>query len=103
MAASVVVLDTDIKGLKVFKKGKVREVYELDQNDQLLMIATDRISAFDSVLPQGIPYKGKILTQISVFWFKQTSSLVSNHLIEHRFSKFPEKLKSYKDIIEKRS
>ncbi len=59
--------DTDLKELKIFKKGKVRDVYDL--GDKLLMIATDRISCFDVVIPTPIPDKGKILTQLSLFWF----------------------------------
>ena len=63
-----VILNTDIKGLNPFRKGKVRDIYEIGEN--LLIIATDRISAFDVILPNGIPGKGKVLTQISLFWFK---------------------------------
>lgn len=75
----MIVTTTDIKGLKKHITGKVRDVYDL--GDSLLMIATDRISAFDVVLPTGIPDKGKVLTQISLFWFDQTRDVVENHVI----------------------
>jgi phosphoribosylaminoimidazole-succinocarboxamide synthase len=74
-----VILDTDLKGLKLFKKGKVRDIYELD--NMLLIIATDRISAFDVVLPNGIPQKGEILTALSVFWFGFSREVIANHVI----------------------
>lgn len=71
--------DTDLKELKIFKKGKVRDVYDL--GDKLLMIATDRISCFDVVIPTPIPDKGKILTQLSLFWFNFLKDVTENHLI----------------------
>ncbi len=74
-----VLLNTDLP-LPLFFRGKVRDTYEL--GNQLLIIATDRISAFDSVLPCGIPNKGSVLNQLSIFWFKQTQNLVPNHLLE---------------------
>ncbi len=73
------VLTTDIPGLPKFTTGKVRDVYDL--GDALLLVATDRISAFDVVLPVGIPDKGRVLTQLSRFWFAQTQGIVPNHLI----------------------
>src|ERR1700730_2327048 len=66
--------------LPVFARGKVRDTYEL-HDDQLLMVATDRISAFDVILPNGIPDKGKVLTQLSIWWFSQTHSFQENHLV----------------------
>ena len=75
----MIVTKTDIPGLKKHVTGKVRDVYDL--GDSLLMVASDRISAFDVVLPTGIPDKGKVLTQISLFWFEQTSDVVENHVI----------------------
>lgn len=75
----MVITSTDIKGLKKFISGKVRDVYDL--GDELLIIATDRISAFDVIMPTGIPDKGKVLTQISLFWFDLTKDVVENHLI----------------------
>ncbi|MEE9606058.1 MAG: phosphoribosylaminoimidazolesuccinocarboxamide synthase [Candidatus Scalindua sp.] len=74
-----VLLKTDIPYLKLYNSGKVREIYEIDDN--LLIVATDRISAFDSVIPNGIPYKGKVLTHLSEFWFKHIGDLTENHLI----------------------
>ena len=74
-----VILDTDIKSLKLFKRGKVRDIYDLE--DRLLIVATDRISAFDVVLPNGIPQKGRVLTALSFFWFGFTQDIVPNHLI----------------------
>jgi phosphoribosylaminoimidazole-succinocarboxamide synthase len=76
---SEVVLQTEIAGLKPFIRGKVRDVYDLGEN--LLIIATDRLSAFDVVLPTGIPDKGAVLTQISAFWFDQTKDLCPNHVV----------------------
>jgi phosphoribosylaminoimidazole-succinocarboxamide synthase len=77
--SSAVLLNTDLP-LPVFSRGKVRDTYDL--GNQLLMVTTDRISAFDSVLPCGIPDKGLVLNQLSIFWFRQTQNLVPNHLIE---------------------
>jgi phosphoribosylaminoimidazole-succinocarboxamide synthase len=74
-----VILDTNFKSLKLFKKGKVRDIYELD--NMLLIVATDRISAFDVVLPNGIPQKGEILTALSIFWFGFTRDVIANHVI----------------------
>src|SRR4051812_28461665 len=76
---SKVVTSLDIPGIPKFISGKVREVFDL--GDALLLVATDRLSAFDVVLPTGIPDKGRVLTQFSVFWFKQTENIVPNHLI----------------------
>src|SRR6516225_5941289 len=76
---TAVVLDTNLSGLTLARRGKVRDVYDL--GDQLLIVATDRISAFDYVLGSGIPDKGKVLTQISGFWFERLKSVVANHII----------------------
>ncbi len=76
---NTVLLKTDIPYLKLHNKGKVREIFEIDDN--LLLVATDRISAFDYILPNGIPHKGKVLTLMSEFWFKFTRELTENHLI----------------------
>lgn len=96
-----VILDIDIPELKVFRKGKVRNVFEI--GDKLLLVASDRISAFDSVMPNGIPDKGKILTQISMFWFELTKDIVKNHVISADVDQYPEELKKYRDKLEKRS
>ncbi|HEX6547209.1 MAG TPA: phosphoribosylaminoimidazolesuccinocarboxamide synthase [Candidatus Dormibacteraeota bacterium] len=79
MIAGLAVTQTDLD-LPVFSRGKVRDTYELDR-DRLLMVATDRLSAFDHVVPNGIPDRGKVLTQLSVFWFSQTHGFQENHLI----------------------
>src|SRR5882672_4462876 len=80
-------LNTEFPGLKLLGRGKVRDNYDL--GDSLLIVSTDRISAFDHILPNGIPDKGKVLNQISLFWFELTSGLVRNHVKEHRVEKFP--------------
>jgi phosphoribosylaminoimidazole-succinocarboxamide synthase len=83
------------------RRGKVRDVYDLDQ--QLLIVATDRISAFDCVMPNGIPDKGKILTAISLFWFAKFAGRFENHLIAADVEKYPAAVKGYRDQIEGRS
>jgi phosphoribosylaminoimidazole-succinocarboxamide synthase len=84
--------------LKVFAKGKVRDTYELN-DDELLMVATDRISAFDHVLPNGIPDRGKVLTQLSIFWFSQTDTFQPNHLISGMVPDLPAVLKNYREEL----
>lgn len=93
--------EISIPELPLYKKGKVREVYEIE--DKLLIIASDRISAFDYVLPSLIPDKGKILTQLSKFWFDFTSLVCPNHLLTDEIDEFPPVLLKYKEILEKRS
>jgi len=83
------------------RRGKVRDVYDLGEN--LLIVASDRLSAFDVVLPTGIPDKGKVLTQLSVFWFGEIADIVENHIIETDVEKYPEPLKRYKDQLRDRS
>ncbi len=90
-----------IPELPLYKKGKVREVYEIE--DKLLIVVSDRISAFDYVLPSLIPDKGKILTQLSKFWFDFTSLVCPNHLLTDEIDEFPPVLLKYKEILEKRS
>jgi len=87
------VIQTDFTDLKIFKRGKVRDVYDL--GDTLLMVATDRISAFDVVMPDPIPDKGKILTQISLFWFDLMKPLLRNHIISSKTDDYPEECKKY--------
>lgn len=91
----------EIEELSLFKKGKVRDIYELE--DKLLIVATDRISAFDYVLPSLIPYKGKVLTQLSSFWFDYTSLVCPNHLITTEVKKFPPILRTHQKILNKRT
>ena len=92
--------EIQIPGLSFFKKGKVRDIYILEDN--LLIIASDRISAFDYVLPSLIPDKGKVLTQLSKFWFDFTSLVCPNHLITTMLEELPSFLRKYSDILEKR-
>ena len=95
------ILETNFKNLNMVRKGKVRDIYDL--GDKLLMVTTDRLSAFDVVLPNGIPDKGKVLTQISAFWFKEMEDLIGNHLITDEVDQFPEICKPYAEILEGRS
>lgn len=96
-----VVLKVEMPDVGIPKRGKVRDIYDL--GDKLLLIATDRISAFDVVLPVGIPGKGKVLTGISLFWFKEMEEIVRNHLITADVDEFPEELKKYRKLLEGRS
>lgn len=84
--------------LKLFARGKVRDTYELD-NNRLLMVATDRISAFDHVLPNGIPDRGKVLTQLSIFWFTQTDTFQPNHLISGMVPDLPASLRDFREKL----
>jgi len=90
-----------IPGFPLFKKGKVRDVYDID--DKLLIVASDRISAFDYVLPSVIPDKGEVLTQLSGFWFEFMTLVCPNHMITSDFDKFPPELKEYRELLEGRS
>ena len=92
---------TDLPGLPLLARGKVRDLYSVGEH--LLLIATDRISAFDHVLATGIPGKGKILTQLSLFWFQLLHDVVPNHLITADISQYPEALRSYSSQLEDRS
>jgi phosphoribosylaminoimidazole-succinocarboxamide synthase len=94
-------LTTNLGATTLLGRGKVRDLYAVD--GALLLVATDRISAFDHVLATGIPGKGKILTQISLFWFDLLSDLIANHLITADVSKFPAALQPYADQLEGRS
>ncbi|GAB4347140.1 MAG: phosphoribosylaminoimidazolesuccinocarboxamide synthase [Candidatus Abyssubacteria bacterium] len=96
-----VVLKTDFKGLRLVNRGKVRDIYEVD--GKLLLVATDRISAFDCVLPDGIPNKGKVLTGLSKFWFDFTSDIIQNHVITADVDEFPRSTRPYRDILRGRS
>jgi len=93
--------DIDLPGLPLFKKGKVRNVYEVGED--LLIVATDRISAFDYVLPSLIPSKGAVLTQLSAFWFEYTSLIVENHVITADAAAFPAALLPHRAVLDKRS
>ena len=96
---SAVISQTDFAGLKLRARGKVRDIYEL--GDQLLIVATDRLSAFDVVLPTPIPDKGRVLTQLSLFWFEKLASIVPNHVISA--SNFTGALAPYADALKGRA
>src|SRR3989304_7922767 len=96
-----VVLKTELSSLKLLKRGKVRDIYDLDK--ALLIISTDRVSAFDVILPNGIPGKGRILTAMSVYWFRIMEDIVPNHLIASEINDFPAHIKQYRSVIEGRS
>jgi phosphoribosylaminoimidazole-succinocarboxamide synthase len=94
-------LETNLQGLKLINRGKVRDIYDL--GDQLLIVATDRISAFDVVMPNPIPGKGIILTQISKFWFSFLESITPNHLISTEVKDFPPECRPYETELKDRS
>ena len=96
-----VVLRTDIKEFPLKVRGKVRDIYDLGES--LLFIASDRISAFDVVMPNGIPGKGRVLTAMSLFWFEFLGDVIENHLITANIDEFPEPLRKYREVLEGRS
>jgi len=93
--------ETELAPLTLYARGKVRDIYTV--GEQLLLVATDRISAFDHVLANGIPGKGKVLTQLSLFWFKFLQDIVPNHLITADLNQYPKELAAYRDELEGRS
>jgi len=95
------VLETNLEGLAPPKRGKVRDIYDL--GDSLLIVATDRISAFDVVLPNAIPGKGRVLTQISKYWFTRTADIVQNHLLSTDIREYPASCRRHADLLEGRS
>ena len=95
------VLTTDIKEYPLMRRGKVRDIYDL--GDTLLFVASDRISAFDVVMPNGIPEKGRVLTQMSLFWFDFLKDVVANHLVTAKVDEYPVKLRPYRSALEGRS
>lgn len=95
------ILSTDFKDMKLLGRGKVRDIYDL--GDKLLIVSTDRLSAFDVVLPNGINDKGAVLTELSAFWFGKTKNIVKNHMITTDVEKMPEECKKHKDILKGRS
>src|SRR6478609_3066579 len=97
-----VLLQTDFPDLELHASGKVRDVYRID-NDHLLFVATDRISAFDYVLATGIPQKGRVLTQVSLFWFEFLKDIVKNHLVTASVDQYPAPLKKYANDLRGRS
>ncbi len=97
MSAVRTVSETNIKDLNLVHRGKVRDVYEVD-DERLLLVATDRLSAFDCVLPNPIPDKGVILTQLSAFWFEKLKNITANHLITANFDEMPQKIRENKEL-----
>lgn len=98
---STPVIETDFPQLKLVKRGKVRDIYDL--GDSLLMVATDRISAFDVVMPDPIPDKGVILTRISLFWFDVMAPIIGNHIISSNVDEFPAACDPYRETLRGRS
>jgi len=97
-----VLLQTDFADLELYASGKVRDVYRVD-NEHLLFVATDRISAFDYVLASGIPHKGRVLTQMSLFWFDFLKSVTQNHLVTANVKEYPAHLQKYRNELSGRS
>src|SRR6187551_3073282 len=95
------VLQLDLPGIKKVKSGKVRDIFDLGES--LLFVASDRISAFDCIMPNGIPRKGEVLTQISHFWFDQTAAIVPNHRLAGTRDPLPERLRPFAAQLERRS
>jgi phosphoribosylaminoimidazole-succinocarboxamide synthase len=93
--------ETQLPGIPLVSRGKVRDIYEID--GKLLIVSTDRISAFDYVLPDGIPDKGKVLNQLSLFWFAKTREIVPNHVIAGKAEDFPPLLQRHRDVLSGRS
>ncbi len=96
-----VILKTEFPDITFLNRGKVRDIY--DFGELLLLVATDRISAFDVILPNGIPGKGRVLTQISIYWFEQMKDIIQNHIVTTEVMDFPKKLHKYADILEGRA
>jgi phosphoribosylaminoimidazole-succinocarboxamide synthase len=98
---SAVILETNLSGISLARRGKVRDVYDLGEH--LLIVATDRISAFDYVLGSGIPDKGRVLTQLSAFWFEHVADLTPHHLVAIDAGDFPAALKPHRELLRGRS
>ena len=96
-----IILTTNFPDLKLFKRGKVRDVYSI--GEYYLIVSTDRLSAFDVIMAQGIPFKGKVLTKISEFWFDFGKQIIPNHLITTDVDEFPSECRQYKNILQGRS
>ncbi len=96
-----VITKTEFAGLKLFQRGKVRDIYDL--GDKLLFVVSDRISAFDVILPNGIPFKGKVLNQISNFWFDFTKKIIRNHVVATDVKDYPSDCRPYAEDLRGRS
>lgn len=97
-----VVTETNIVDYPLLSRGKVRDIYEIE-NDVLLIVTTDRMSAFDVIMNEPIPYKGVVLNQITLYWMEKFTHLVKNHLLEYDVNRFPEALRAYSSMLEGRS
>ncbi len=97
----MVVYETDLKGIELVNRGKVRDIYRV--GEKLLLVATDRLSAFDVVFPEPVPDKGRVLTQLSLFWFERLSRIVPNHLLETDIDRFPGELRPFADQLQGRA
>jgi phosphoribosylaminoimidazole-succinocarboxamide synthase len=102
MTPQSILRETHLPGVKLFSRGKVRDVYEV-AGDRLLIVATDRLSAFDVVMAEGIPYKGRVLTQLSLFWFDWLRDVVPAHLLTANLDEYPEELRPLADQLAGRS
>src|SRR5437016_5823455 len=102
MTAVAPVLETSFADLRLFRRGKVRDVYEID-SDRLLIVATDRISAFDCVIPTPIERKGEVLTALSRFWFARLAHIVPNHLLTTEIDEMPEAVQNHAAELRRRS
>jgi phosphoribosylaminoimidazole-succinocarboxamide synthase len=100
--SAATLLQTSLSDLALIRRGKVRDVYAID-DERLLIVATDRISAFDCVLPTPIERKGEVLTALSQFWFDQLSHVVANHLITSDIDQMPETVRRHKEVLARRS
>jgi phosphoribosylaminoimidazole-succinocarboxamide synthase len=98
---NMIVMSTEFRGVEPPRRGKVRDIYDL--GDKLLLVASDRISAFDVVLPEGIPGKGRVLNTISRYWFEQTEDIVRNHMISTDVGDYPGEFRKYREVLEGRS
>src|SRR6266436_5828620 len=98
---SMTITKTDLAGVKLHGRGKVRDIYDLGEH--FLIVATDRLSAFDVVLPTPIPHKGKVLTQMSAFWFDYFKDVVPNHVVSTKVDQYPKDLHRFRDQLEGRS
>ena len=101
ITANSIVTKTDFPGLQILFRGKVRDIYDAD--GRLVMVATDRISAFDCVLGTGIPFKGEVLTQLSIFWFEFLKGIVRNHFLSANPSEYPEPFRRFQEELKGRS
>ncbi len=99
--SATAIMTTQLEGVKLLNRGKVRDIYDLE--DSLLIVATDRLSAFDVVMPTPIPDKGHVLTGLSLFWFEKTREIVEDHLISADVERYPAALRPYTDILAGRS